>query len=217
MASALRAGRHIVLIGHAGHAEVEGTIGQIPAPVHIVSRPEDVARLPIGRHDRVAYITQTTLSVDDTRAVIATLHDHFPDLVGPDVSDICYATQNPPERRARAGRAMRWRGGGGRGQFVKLHPAGGNRAWLRRARLAGGRCRRAGHGRFGRNFALGITAGASAPDVLVQGVIERLAQHRELAVSELDGETENVSFNPPCACAAPGVHRLTPPFQARLG
>ncbi len=87
-------GREIVLVGHAGHAEVEGTIGQVPGKVHLVQTVEDVSRLEVADPDKLAYITQTTLSVDDTRGIIAALTARFPTIVGPDVRDICYATQN---------------------------------------------------------------------------------------------------------------------------
>ena len=87
-------GREIVLVGHAGHAEVEGTIGQIDGTVHLVQTVADVAGLPVRDPDKLAYITQTTLSVDDTRGIIAALKARFPAIVGPDVRDICYATQN---------------------------------------------------------------------------------------------------------------------------
>ena len=83
-----------MLVGHAGHAEVEGTIGQVPANVHLVQTVEDVARLEVRDPDKLAYITQTTLSVDDTKGIIAALTARFPSIVGPDVRDICYATQN---------------------------------------------------------------------------------------------------------------------------
>ncbi len=87
-------GREIVLVGHAGHAEVEGTIGQIQGKVHLVQTAADVARLEVGDPEKLAYITQTTLSVDDTRGIIAALKARFPAIIGPDVRDICYATQN---------------------------------------------------------------------------------------------------------------------------
>ena len=87
-------GRNLILIGHAGHPEVEGTMGQVGGPVHLVSTAEDVARLEIPDDAPVAYVTQTTLSVDDTRGVIAALQARFSDLQGPDIADICYATQN---------------------------------------------------------------------------------------------------------------------------
>src|SRR6202044_1362250 len=86
--------REIVLIGHAGHAEVEGTIGQIPAKVHLVQTAEEVATLQVPDEDKLAYVTQTTLSVDDTRGIIQALQARFPTIQGPDVRDICYATQN---------------------------------------------------------------------------------------------------------------------------
>ena len=89
-----RQGREIVLIGHAGHAEVEGTIGQIDGTVHLVQTAADVERLEVGDPEKLAYITQTTLSVDDTRGIIIALKSRFPAIVGPDVRDICYATQN---------------------------------------------------------------------------------------------------------------------------
>lgn len=87
-------GAHVVLIGHAGHPEVEGTMGRIPGGVHLVTRPQDVDKLVIPTDAKVAYITQTTLSLDDTRGVIEALKKRFPEIMGPDVKDICYATQN---------------------------------------------------------------------------------------------------------------------------
>ncbi len=87
-------GRTLILIGHAGHPEVEGTVGQISGPVVLVQTEEDVEKLDIPADAPVAYITQTTLSVDDTRGIIAKLEQRFSDIVGPEMRDICYATQN---------------------------------------------------------------------------------------------------------------------------
>ncbi|MBV8823498.1 MAG: 4-hydroxy-3-methylbut-2-enyl diphosphate reductase, partial [Hyphomicrobiales bacterium] len=87
-------GRTLILIGHAGHPEVEGTMGQISEPVILVQNEADVDKLDLPTDAPVAYVTQTTLSVDDTRSIIAALQRRFPDLVGPDTRDICYATQN---------------------------------------------------------------------------------------------------------------------------
>src|SRR3954470_5051293 len=87
-------GRTLILIGHAGHPEVEGTMGQIPAPVHLVQTEADVGKLDMPDDAPVAYVTQTTLSVDDTRGIIAALERRFSDIIGPDIKDICYATQN---------------------------------------------------------------------------------------------------------------------------
>src|SRR4051812_1966049 len=87
-------GRTLILIGHAGHPEVEGTMGRIPGPVHLVQNEAEVDALDLSAETPVAYVTQTTLSVDDTRAVIAAIKARFSDVVGPDTKDICYATQN---------------------------------------------------------------------------------------------------------------------------
>ena len=89
-----RKGREVILIGHAGHPEVEGTQGRIPGGVHLVSSAEDVSHVTVRDPSKVAYVTQTTLSVDDTRDIIEALRRRFPDITGPDVKDICYATQN---------------------------------------------------------------------------------------------------------------------------
>src|SRR4029078_9229274 len=90
----LRQGRTVILIGHAGHPEVEGTVGQIPGPVLLVQTEDDVATLTLPEDTPIAYVTQTTLSVDDTRGIIAALFRRFKDVVGPGTQDICYATQN---------------------------------------------------------------------------------------------------------------------------
>ncbi len=87
-------GREVILIGHAGHPEVEGTMGQVPGGVHLISTPEDVATLNVTNPDQLAFVTQTTLSVDDTKDVIDALRARYPRIVGPDTKDICYATQN---------------------------------------------------------------------------------------------------------------------------
>ena len=84
----------VILIGHAGHPEVEGTMGQVPGPVVLVQTLDDVERLQLPSDTPVAYVTQTTLSVDDTRSIITALQRRFTDIVGPDINDICYATQN---------------------------------------------------------------------------------------------------------------------------
>ena len=89
-----RAGREIILIGHQGHPEIEGTLGRIPGVVHLISTAEDVLKLQITNPNMLAYITQTTLSVDDTKGVIDALKTRFPVIVGPATKDICYATQN---------------------------------------------------------------------------------------------------------------------------
>ena len=192
-----KAGRTIVLIGHAGHAEVIGTMGQVDAPIHLVSTAADVAALPFADDLPIAYITQTTLSVDDTRGVIAALNARFRDVVGPDVADICYATQN----RQTAVRDLARRcdllivvGARYSSNSSRLREIGeemgvpshlvddGNAidpAWFDGVR------------------AVGITAGASAPDSLVEHVIAAIAALRPITVRQLDGVEENVEFTLP--------------------
>lgn len=202
-------GRHIVLIGHAGHAEVEGTLGQIPAPVHLVASAADVAGLPLPDDAPVAYITQTTLSVDDTRMVIAALHGRFSDCVGPDVADICYATQNRQSAvrdLARLVDAIIVVGAANSSNSTRLMEIArgcGVPAWL--VSDADGFDPAMLEGDNGPVMHLGITAGASAPDVLVQELLARLAQTRHVTVSTLDGVKEHVSFTLPHALRQTGA------------
>lgn len=190
-------GREIILIGHAGHAEVEGTIGQIPGRVHLVQTVEDVARLEVADPERLAYITQTTLSVDDTREIIAALTARFPSIRGPDVRDICYATQN----RQSAVRAL--------AETVDAILVVGSRNSSNSNRL---REIGAGLGRpayliddataleaawFEGIGSLGVTAGASAPESLVQEVIEGIRRFRPIRLETLAGVEENVRFRFP--------------------
>ena len=192
-----RAGRTIVLIGHAGHAEVVGTMGQIDAPIHLVSTSEDVADLPLPARTPIAYVTQTTLSVDDTRSVIAALKARFDDVVGPDVADICYATQNRQTAvrdLAKASDVVIVVGAQNSSNSSRLREIGEEmgvpsylvddgdgveQSWLDGAN------------------AVGITAGASAPDELVESVIAAIARIRPVAVSNLDGVEENLTFSLP--------------------
>jgi 4-hydroxy-3-methylbut-2-enyl diphosphate reductase len=195
-----RAGRDVVLIGHEGHPEVEGTMGQWQreggdvANIFLVEDVEDVGKLVVGQPENLAYTTQTTLSVDETRDVIAALRSRFPAIQGPRHDDICYATQNRQD-------AVRELAGACDLVFVvgSVNSSNSNRlrelaekqgasaylidgaehidpAWLR-----GKRC-------------VGVTAGASAPEVLVQGVIARLQQLGAGTVRELHGEPEDMVF-----------------------
>ncbi len=194
-------GREIVLVGHAGHAEVEGTIGQVPGKVHLVQTVEDVSRLEVSDPNKLAYITQTTLSVDDTRGIIAALTARFPTIVGPDVRDICYATQN----RQQAVRDL--------AQAVDLILVVGSRNSSNSNRL-----REIGEelGKpayliddadalrpewFAGVESVGLTAGASAPETLVQGVLAGLRRFGEIEISTLNGVEENVRFRFPAELA----------------
>jgi 4-hydroxy-3-methylbut-2-enyl diphosphate reductase len=193
--------REIVLIGHEGHAEVEGTVGQIPGVVHLVQTVEDVAALQPGTPDRLAYITQTTLSVDDTRQIIAALQQRFPGIVGPDVRDICYATQNRQQAvRELAGLVdvILVVGSGNSSNSNRLAEIGtelGKPSYLIEDASALQR------DWFADVETVGLTAGASAPDLLVQGVIEGLRQFDEVEVETLAGVAEDVRFRFPAELA----------------
>jgi len=194
-----RAGRDMVLVGHAGHPEVEGTMGQWNrgnggGAIHLVEDMGDVATLELAQPENVAYTTQTTLSVDDTRDIIAALKARFPAIQGPKNDDICYATQNrqdavreltrecdlvlvvgsPNSSNSNRLRELAEREG------VEAHLIDGageiDPAWIE------GRAR------------VGVTAGASAPDVLVRGVLERLRDLGAGGVRELHGEPEDMVF-----------------------
>lgn len=194
-------GREIVLVGHAGHAEVEGTIGQVPGKVHLVQTVEDVARLAVADPEKLAYITQTTLSVDDTRHIIAALKARFPTIVGPDVRDICYATQNRQQAVRELARAV----------DVILVVGSRNSSNSNRLREIGQELGKPSYliddadalrGEWFRDVeSVGVTAGASAPEMLVQGVLAGLRRFGEIEISTLQGVEENVRFRFPAELA----------------
>ncbi|MEM9169211.1 MAG: 4-hydroxy-3-methylbut-2-enyl diphosphate reductase [Pseudomonadota bacterium] len=190
-------GYDIVLIGHLGHPEVEGTLGQIPGTVHVLSEVEEVETLDVADPDRVAFVTQTTLSVNDTKDVIAALKARFPNIIGPDTRDICYATQNRQTAVIELSKQV----------DLLLVVGAHNSSNSNRLR------------EIGENFGLpsyliedasvidpawldgvtrvGVTAGASAPETVVQETIDRLRETRDVAVELLDGVEENVHFKLP--------------------
>jgi 4-hydroxy-3-methylbut-2-en-1-yl diphosphate reductase len=190
-------GREIILIGHAGHPEIEGTMGRIDGTVHLISKPEEVAGLKVSDPLKLAFITQTTLSVDDTRAVIDALRERFPTIVGPDTKDICYATQN----RQRAARELALDvdvvlvvGAGNSSNSNRLREIAAEQgvpAYLIADADALDPTWLVGVG------SVGITAGASAPAELVQQLIDRLKQLADVELSTLPGITENVRFRMP--------------------
>ena len=186
-------GRTLVLIGHAGHPEVEGTMGQVGAPVHLVSSEAGCRRRSTCRPIRpVAYVTQTTLSRSTTpRNIIAALKRRFTDIVGPETSDICYATQN---RQIGGARPLQGRGrhsGGRREEQLELQPAVRDRPGRRRSELSDRRWR-ASSIRLGSTARRpsDLTAGASAPEELVSEVIEALRRHGRHGGSLADGRQE---------------------------
>ncbi len=187
----------IIMIGHAGHAEVEGTLGQIDGTVHLIESAKDVDYLTVSNPDKLSYVTQTTLSVDDTRDIIEALKTRFPAIEGPDIKDICYATQN----RQQAVRDM--------APHIDLLLVIGakNSSNSNRLREIGAEI---GMDSYliddasalklewldGKNT-IGVTAGASAPEVLVDSLLGALGDAGYNTIELLDGIRENVQFNIP--------------------
>ena len=189
--------RQVILIGHQGHPEVEGTQGRIPGGVLLVSKSEDVSNLKVEDPEKLSYVTQTTLSVDETRDVINALKERFPKIVGPDVKDICYATQN----RQQAVRELVEHvdlllvvGAPNSSNSNRLREIGTEldvpsyliddathlmSSWLEGVKI------------------VGITAGASAPEELVQELITRLGDFGKVKLTKLDGVEENITFKLP--------------------
>ena len=190
-------GYEVVLIGHPGHPEVEGTMGQVSGEVHLVSNLGDVATLAPANPAKLSYVTQTTLSVDDTREIIAALKARFPGIRGPDVKDICYATQNRQtavrrladrsdvvlvigaDYSSNSNRLREISEEAGTGSYLIPDAGGLDPAWLDGARV------------------VGVTAGASAPEELVQELIGRLGEMFDVAVTDHDGIEESVTFRLP--------------------
>jgi 4-hydroxy-3-methylbut-2-enyl diphosphate reductase len=192
-----KAGRTLVLIGHAGHAEVIGTMGQIDAPIHLVSTTDDVVALPLATDTPIAYITQTTLSVDDTRSVIAALNRRFDDVQGPDVADICYATQNRQTAvrdLARQSDLLIVVGARNSSNSSRLREIGDEMGVPSYLVDDGGGVDPAW---FDGVATVGVTAGASAPDELIESVIAAIALVHPVSVKQLDGVTEDVEFTLP--------------------
>jgi len=198
-----REGREVVLIGHAGHPEVLGTMGQVAGGVLLVATPEDVDRLVVKDPERLAFVTQTTLSVDDTAHVVAALRARFPAIVGPAREDICYATQNRQEAVKRLAErcdlvlVLGAPNSSNSNRLREVAEVRGRRAFLIEraddidpAWLAGVRT-------------VGITAGASAPEVLVAEVAERLAGGPGGRITALDGPREDVAFSLPPGLVRP--------------
>jgi 4-hydroxy-3-methylbut-2-enyl diphosphate reductase len=190
-------GRTLILIGHAGHPEVEGTLGQVQAPVHLVSTVQDVGRLDLPPDTPTAYVTQTTLSVDETRDVIAALKARFSDITGPNTSDICYATQHRQTAvrdlcrtvdvllvvgAANSSNSNRLREIGveeGVPSYLIADAEALDLDWVRGAKV------------------VGLTAGASAPEELVLDVIAALRQVEPVEVTQMNGVEEDIVFRLP--------------------
>ena len=195
--------REVVMIGHAGHPEVEGTMGQSEGGMYLVESPEDVARLSVSDADNLAFVTQTTLSMDDAMRTIDALRERFPKIVGPRRDDICYATQNRQDAvkaLAREAGVVLVVGSPNSSNSNRLREVAekqgipaymvDNAAQLRAEWVSGYQV-------------VGVTAGASAPEVLVQQVIDRLVSLGATSVREIEGVHEKVVFPLPRALAAP--------------
>ncbi|MBP0465295.1 4-hydroxy-3-methylbut-2-enyl diphosphate reductase [Roseomonas sp. PWR1] len=195
-------GRAVILVGHAGHPEVIGTMGQIDGEVHLVADAAEVEALPIPRDRPVSFITQTTLSVDDTKQVIAAIRARFDDVTGPDTRDICYATQN----RQTAVREL------ARIAEVVLVVGAANSSNSNRLREIAAECGARAHliadaaaldpAWLDGARAVGVTAGASAPERLVEELVARLATLGATSVEALPGIVEDVTFRLPARLAA---------------
>ncbi|MCG6873761.1 MAG: 4-hydroxy-3-methylbut-2-enyl diphosphate reductase [Betaproteobacteria bacterium] len=195
--------REVVMIGHRGHPEVEGTMGQSEGGMHLVENVSDVARLEVRNPANVAYVTQTTLSVDDAAAIVDALRRRFPGIIGPRKDDICYATQNRQDavklmapqtdvvivvgspNSSNSNRLREVAANMGVPAYMVDNASDLDPAWL------------AGKRR------VGVTAGASAPEVLVREVIERLREFGATSVRTLDGVQERVNFPLPRGLHAP--------------
>lgn len=193
-----RAGKDVVLIGHAGHPEVEGTMGQWNAAnagsILLVESLQDVANLQVTQQDNLAYVSQTTLSVDDTKAIIGALRERFPAIEGPRKDDICYATQNRQDavRRLAASSdlvlVVGSHNSSNSNRLRELAQKQGVPAHL----IDGPECIRAEWLKDA--SVVGLTAGASAPELLVRAVVEHLEAHGAESVRQLDGEPEDITF-----------------------
>lgn len=197
-------GREIVMIGHKGHPEVEGTMGQVGDGIHLVEVVEDVANLKVADPQHLAYVTQTTLSVDDAATLVAALRARFPAIVGPKKDDICYATQNRQDavkfmaprvdivfvvgsrNSSNSNRLREVAELLGVPAYLVDNAAGIDPAWLEDKKR------------------VGVTAGASAPEVLVDAVVERLKELGASSVRTLEGVPERVTFPLPRELQTPG-------------
>jgi len=190
-------GIEVVLIGHQGHPEVEGTMGQADSGMYLIEEPEDVTSLVVNDEQNLAYVTQTTLSVDDTKIVIDALKSRFPNIIGPRKDDICYATQNRQDavralsrdadvvivvgspNSSNSNRLRELSENMGVPSYLVDQPAQIDQKW------------------FDQVNTVGITAGASAPEILVKQVIDQVKEWGGKVVNEANGPIENVSFSLP--------------------
>ncbi|MBB5016944.1 4-hydroxy-3-methylbut-2-enyl diphosphate reductase [Chitinivorax tropicus] len=190
-------GYEIVMIGHKGHPEVEGTMGQADGGMYLVETVDDVASLQVNSPDKLAYVTQTTLSVDDAAAVVNALRVRFPAVIGPKKDDICYATQNRQDavkKLSAEADVVVVVGSPNSSNSNRLREVAEN---LGRAAYMVDNAEQIRAEWFGAGQRVGVTAGASAPEVLVQAVIARIRELGASSVEELQGVEENIVFSLP--------------------
>ena len=190
-------GFEVILIGHEGHPEVEGTMGRISGPVYLVSNTEDVKKLKVKNPNKLSYVSQTTLSVDDTRDIIKALQDRFPNIIGPDVKDICYATQNRQSavrdlvKNVDLVLVVGARNSSNSNRLKDIGSESGVNTYLIETAddmLTDW---------FSNVESVGITSGASTPDELVKEVIDKISTFREIEIERQKGKEENVVFKLP--------------------
>jgi len=187
----------VVVVGHAGHEEVEGTRGSVNGPVHVVGTIEEIAALPMAKYDPVAYVTQTTLSMDDTWELINALEQRYPDIVGPGLDDICYATLNRQRAVQQLARRVDMvivvgaQNSSNSNRLQEVAADQGVPAWLVQDESDVQPFWLQGVG------IVGVTAGASTPEYLVRRVCERLREYGAQSVRELPGLAETVRFRLP--------------------
>ena len=194
---AIKNNREVILIGHAGHPEVEGTIGRIPGKTYLVASVEDVGKLDVDSASELSYLTQTTLSVDDTKDIIDALKARFPGIEGPNLDDICYATQNRQSAARDVARQVDLllvvgaKNSSNSNRLCEIGKAEGVTSYLiDDASMIDSSW-------IDGISSIGITAGASAPEILVEGVIDHLKQMGEVSVETLLGIKEDMHFNLP--------------------
>lgn len=189
--------RDIILIGHEGHAEVVGTSGQVEKAVYLVQNPTDAKTIEVQNPNNLAYVTQTTLSVDETKEIIAILKERFPNIIGPNSEDICYATQNRQDavrelaKNADKILVVGSKNSSNSNRLRDLAMQNGTKALLIDS-----------HQDINASWlkdvdSLGITAGASAPEILIEQILDFLRENFTLNISSLTGVEENIKFKLP--------------------
>jgi 4-hydroxy-3-methylbut-2-enyl diphosphate reductase len=190
-------GFEVILIGHEGHPEVEGTMGRISGPVYLVSNTDDVKKLKVQNPDKLSYVSQTTLSVDDTRDVINALQERFPNIIGPDVKDICYATQNRQSavrdlvKNVDLVLVVGARNSSNSNRLKDIGSESGVNTYL--IETADDMSMEW----FENVKSVGITSGASTPDELVKEVIDQISTFSNIEIERQSGIEENVVFKLP--------------------